>query len=75
MGRVLSVTLVHALTRCKERWGPENEPLFDGKELKPVELQLIVDNFKVCILSEPKLTGCERWFRVFWWRRNETGTT
>jgi hypothetical protein len=39
--------------------GQENEPLFDCKELKPLELQLILDNFKIGILSEPELTSCD----------------
>jgi len=36
----------------------ENEPLFDGKELKAIKFQLIVYDFEVCILSEPELTDC-----------------
>lgn len=39
--------------------GQENEPLLDCKELKPLELQLILDNFKIGILSEPELTSCD----------------
>ena len=58
MGLVLSVTLecVGLMKRC----GPENEPFFYSKELKAVELQLVLYDFKDCILSEPDLTSCER---------------
>ena len=75
MGLDLSVTLVHVLTRCTGRRRQENEPLFDGKELKPVELQLILDYLKVCIFSKPELTGCDIWVWGIWRGRHETGAT
>ena len=46
--------------------GLSNEPLFYGKELKALELQLILYDFKVCILSKPDLTGCEIWLPGIW---------
>jgi hypothetical protein len=55
----------------------ENEPLFYGKELKALELQLILYDFKVCILSEPDLTGCEICLPGIWRRlgRDKASTT
>jgi hypothetical protein len=44
--------------------GLENEPLFYGKELKALELHLILYDFKVCILSEPDLARCGIWRRL-----------
>ena len=61
---------------AKKECGPD-EPLFYGKELKALELELILYDFKVCILSEPDLTGCERWVLLrIWWRlgRDKTST-
>ena len=46
--------------------GLTSEPLFYGKELKALELQLILYDFKVCILSKPDLTGCEIWLPGIW---------
>jgi hypothetical protein len=57
---------------------PLCDPLFYGKELKAVELQLVLYDFKVCILSEPDLAGCERCLPGIWRRvgrgRDETST-
>lgn len=47
----------------------KNEPLFYGKELKAHELQLILYDFKVCILPEPDLTGGERRLLGLWRRQ------
>lgn len=63
---------------ARKGWEVENEPLFYGKELKAVELQLILYDFKVCILSEPDLARCERCLPGIWRRlrggRDEAST-
>ncbi len=78
MGLVLSVTLAYVrLTGAREGCGEENGPLLYGKELKAVELQLVLYDFKGCILSEPDLACCEMW--LLWvWRglgRDKAGAT
>jgi hypothetical protein len=77
MGLVLSVTLAYVGLTIK-RCGLENEPLFYCKELKALELQLILYDFKVCVLSEPDLTGCEICLPGIWRRlgrgRDKTST-
>lgn len=60
---------------ARKRCGLENEPLFYGKELKALELELILYDFKVCILSEPDLTGCERWLLGLWGRQRGDKTS
>jgi hypothetical protein len=63
---------------ARRRCGLENEPLFYGKELEALELQLILYDIKVCILSEPDLASCEIWLPGIWRRlgrgRDETST-
>jgi hypothetical protein len=81
MGLVLSVTLAYSWA-YKKQGRAENEPLFYGKELKAVELQLILYDFKVCvdILSKPYLASCEIWLPGIWrrlgrGRMDKTSTT
>jgi hypothetical protein len=62
--------------QTSKTWGGKNGPLFDGKQLKPVEFQLIVYDFKVCILAQPHLTDSHGRILKIWsgLRRNHTRT-
>jgi len=55
IGLVLSVTLVHVGLLRTGKQDMRYGPLFYGKQLKAFEFQLIVYDFKVGILAQPRL--------------------